>query len=269
MSNVDQEKSEAFLRKIAAQTPEAPDYWSTCGQCQHNSEEAQDLLEEAAKLHEYKPKKGDQKTVSGIVWTCTDPDIDRWVSQGGGCNGAVHVASGEDRTKFLIDHLRNQARLLWAEDPVGRGSHALNEAAAWIEAASTPNLSDSMTRAASYAGFKEGEALTEIPADCDVRKILLKIVPGFDGEGVEIYAENVKDVEDVLSDMGLRLEDYELAEYPRRLREKEREIAALEAKIDELRNDLAAAKEDARTAWARHDMANRISAQLQDGASKK
>jgi hypothetical protein len=44
-----------------------------------------------------------------------------------------------------------------------------------------------------------------IPDDCDVRKILLRVVPG-DGSGHEVYARNVADVEELLSDMGERLE---------------------------------------------------------------
>lgn len=50
---------------------------------------------------------------------------------------------------------------------------------------------------------------TTVPADCDVRKILLRVVPG-DGSGHEVYAKNVADVEVLLSEMGERLEDFEL-----------------------------------------------------------
>jgi hypothetical protein len=49
----------------------------------------------------------------------------------------------------------------------------------------------------------------EIPADCDVRKIMLRVVPG-DGSGQEVYARNVAEVEGLLSDMGLKLEEFEL-----------------------------------------------------------
>jgi hypothetical protein len=35
---------DAFIEKVAKQTPEKPDYWSPCGQCEHNSSEAEDLL---------------------------------------------------------------------------------------------------------------------------------------------------------------------------------------------------------------------------------
>jgi hypothetical protein len=38
----------AFIGEVAKQEPEAPDYWSTCGQCQRNAERAQDLLEARA-----------------------------------------------------------------------------------------------------------------------------------------------------------------------------------------------------------------------------
>ena len=35
---------DAFIEKIAKQTPEKPDYWSPCGQCERNTSEAEDLL---------------------------------------------------------------------------------------------------------------------------------------------------------------------------------------------------------------------------------
>jgi len=35
---------DAFIEKIAKQTPEKPDYWTPCGQCEHNTSEAEDLL---------------------------------------------------------------------------------------------------------------------------------------------------------------------------------------------------------------------------------
>lgn len=44
-----------------------------------------------------------------------------------------------------------------------------------------------------------------VPADCDVRKIMLDVVPG-DGSGLEVYAKNVSDVERVLSEMDEKLE---------------------------------------------------------------
>lgn len=38
---------DAFIRDVAAQKPEKPDHWSSCGQCGHNIERAQDLLDAA------------------------------------------------------------------------------------------------------------------------------------------------------------------------------------------------------------------------------
>lgn len=43
-----------------------------------------------------------------------------------------------------------------------------------------------------------------------VTNILLRVVPGSDGMGHEVYAQSVKDVEDALTDMAQRLEDWEL-----------------------------------------------------------
>jgi hypothetical protein len=34
----------AFVEKISKQRPEKPDYWTGCGQCEHNIEEAKELL---------------------------------------------------------------------------------------------------------------------------------------------------------------------------------------------------------------------------------
>ena len=39
------EKMRAFVIKVSEQTPEKPDHWSSCGQCEHNSSNAEDLLE--------------------------------------------------------------------------------------------------------------------------------------------------------------------------------------------------------------------------------
>ena len=33
-----------FVQKIKKQTPEKPDYWTPCGQCERNSSEAEDVL---------------------------------------------------------------------------------------------------------------------------------------------------------------------------------------------------------------------------------
>lgn len=40
-------KRDAFVRDVAAQTPEMPNYWSSCWQCGNNIERAQDLLDAA------------------------------------------------------------------------------------------------------------------------------------------------------------------------------------------------------------------------------
>ncbi|MGF6878399.1 hypothetical protein [Paraburkholderia sp. MM5477-R1] len=40
------DEREAFIADVAAQKPENPDHWSSCGQCERNIERAQDLLAE-------------------------------------------------------------------------------------------------------------------------------------------------------------------------------------------------------------------------------
>ncbi|VBP34724.1 Uncharacterised protein [Burkholderia pseudomallei] len=56
------------------------------------------------------------------------------------------------------------------------------------------------------ASAVEQPAAAPIPEDCDVRNILLDVVPGEDGEGQEVYARNVADVERLLSEMGEKLD---------------------------------------------------------------
>jgi hypothetical protein len=41
------ERAENLLKKISEQRPETPDYWSECGQCSHNIDESQEILEQA------------------------------------------------------------------------------------------------------------------------------------------------------------------------------------------------------------------------------
>jgi hypothetical protein len=36
---------ETFVVRVAKQKPEKPDYWSSCGQCEHNASDAQELLD--------------------------------------------------------------------------------------------------------------------------------------------------------------------------------------------------------------------------------
>lgn len=52
-----------------------------------------------------------------------------------------------------------------------------------------------------------------VPPELDVRRILLRVVPG-DGNGQEVYAQSVDDVEKLLSEMGLRIEELEASSRP-------------------------------------------------------
>lgn len=38
-----------FVKRISEQTPEKPDYWSACGQCDRNTDIAEDILEHTEK----------------------------------------------------------------------------------------------------------------------------------------------------------------------------------------------------------------------------
>jgi hypothetical protein len=49
-----------------------------------------------------------------------------------------------------------------------------------------------------------------IPPELDVRNIMLRVVPGLDGMGEEVFARSVDDVVRELSLLGSQLEDYEL-----------------------------------------------------------
>ena len=46
-ANLVKDAERVFIKKIAEQTPEKPDYWSECGQCSYNISEAQDLIDAA------------------------------------------------------------------------------------------------------------------------------------------------------------------------------------------------------------------------------
>jgi len=67
-----------------------------------------------------------------------------------------------------------------------------------------------LRKAAALLSADSKDAREPVPADCDVRKIMLDVVPGWDGMGQEVYAKSVREVEDLLSGMGQRLEDFEL-----------------------------------------------------------
>ena len=43
-AEADNERLRKFVDEVAKQTPEKPDYWSSCSQCEHNSSEADDLI---------------------------------------------------------------------------------------------------------------------------------------------------------------------------------------------------------------------------------
>ncbi|WP_202863795.1 DUF3850 domain-containing protein [Burkholderia gladioli] len=78
-----------------------------------------------------------------------------------------------------------------------------------------------------------------IPEDCDVRKILLRVVPG-DGDGHEEYARNVADVEQLLSEMGERLEGLDSARASQ---------AAAPTRIEALRKGLFNARDALQTIY--------------------
>ena len=54
-----------------------------------------------------------------------------------------------------------------------------------------------------------GYLVTPIAPELDVTKILLNVVPGYDGEGLEIYAKSVDDVVALLTKQGERIEELE------------------------------------------------------------
>lgn len=61
--------------------------------------------------------------------------------------------------------------------------------------------------------FTNIDKLNELVAPLEalsVTKIMLDVQPGFEGEGVEVYAKSVAEVEQLLGSMGERLENFEL-----------------------------------------------------------
>lgn len=51
----------AFAEKVSRQKPEKPDYWSSCGQCEHNISDAEDLIDAASAAQAEKTEKGGSK----------------------------------------------------------------------------------------------------------------------------------------------------------------------------------------------------------------
>ena len=65
-------------------------------------------------------------------------------------------------------------------------------------------------QAYARAAIEKDRERQSVPADCDARKIMLAVVPSEDGMGHEVYANNISEVEAKLSEMGDRLEKWEL-----------------------------------------------------------
>lgn len=64
---------------------------------------------------------------------------------------------------------------------------------------------------ALHAYEKEDAEYPFVPADCDVRRVMVDVVPGPEGDGVEIYAKSVKEVEEKMGKLGEQLEDAKIA----------------------------------------------------------
>ena len=60
-----------------------------------------------------------------------------------------------------------------------------------------------------FKPFPSRQAEIDAIESLSVTKILLKVVPG-DGNGEEVYAKSVSEVEDLLGEQGLQMEEYEL-----------------------------------------------------------
>lgn len=76
-----------------------------------------------------------------------------------------------------------------------------------------PNWHISMQKAkeALAATSQQAEGEPIVPAEFDIRRILLDVVPGIDGMGEEVYAKSVDDVIDRLGKLGRQVEDLQLA----------------------------------------------------------
>ncbi len=119
---------------------------------------------------------------------------------------ANHEATFSDYARAILAARDAQYAAMAGQEPVARivssGPHDF-PLLEWLSA-------DHSFRAPIGSMLYAAPAAQEpVPADCDVRKILLEIVPG-DGDGFEVFAKNVADVEAKLCDLGGRLEDWEL-----------------------------------------------------------
>lgn len=61
------------------------------------------------------------------------------------------------------------------------------------------------------------ELLEQRFSQFDVRRIMLDVVPGPDGEGVEVYAKSIEEVENKLTELATKLEECELGIKPKQI----------------------------------------------------
>lgn len=97
----------------------------------------------------------------------------------------------------ITDPVRRAAHEAYANQPDGQGHYVRMEAV--IAAVKS-----------ALATAQPAQQEPSIPAEFDVRTILLSISPGEDGMGHEVYAASVADVEGLLTSMGQELEEWQL-----------------------------------------------------------
>jgi hypothetical protein len=93
------EALDEFIRDVAQQKPEKPDYWSSCGQCERNADRAQDLLESCAKITTNISTKPDACPSCGSTGECksTDPRML------GECQGAWYRTAALDTAPTMSE----------------------------------------------------------------------------------------------------------------------------------------------------------------------
>ena len=174
-----------FLTELSKQKPEKPDYWSSCGQCERNSSTAEDLI---AATPAPAPAQGEpfgHFRAEPFGWTDCAKDAE----------GAI----------ALYEHPAAPA-VPQGNDPAWTLAAKVREA---LDRKACPGYYmdvavEAVVHNYIYATPAPAPA-PAVPAEIDVRTILLGIVPG-DGNGHEVYAKTGEDVVNKLTEMAERLD---------------------------------------------------------------
>lgn len=138
-------------------------------------------------------------------------DIEAYVSRSPAMAAAAPADDARECLMDVVSHHDNIVAGFAAQRLAAEEAQDSDTAGYWKREIDVAHRMKAQAERALAAASPAAEA---VPDDCDVRKILLNVVPGMDGEGHEVYARNVADVEQLLSEMGERLDAFESTPQP-------------------------------------------------------